>query len=165
MVIVTIILLGHRVSNAQRDTLQKVPSSLAFNAGVFGIFDPALVQGQFECEFYPNLKAWFFYPFAGAFFTTNASTSVFAGVTIPIQVNKRLLVRLSFAPGLYKSSEIKSDLGFFLEFRTSLKLAYVFNDQSRLGIQFAHISNANLNKENPGVEALVVSYEIPLRTD
>ena len=161
LLLFTMAIKGQGVS--QPDSLEKEPIFLAMNLGAFNVFNTSRTQGLFEVEFYPNWKAWFFYPFAGAFVTTNTSASIFAGVTIPIQVKRRLLVRISFAPGLYSSIDKKGDLGYLLEFRFSLKLAYIFNNQGRLGIQFAHISNANIGQRNPGSETLVISYEIPLR--
>jgi|GEM_PF-1333453 hypothetical protein len=148
---------------AQADSVPGASSHITINAGAFSVFNPARTRGQVECEFYPNLRIWFCYGYVGAFVTTNSSASVFAGLTIPIRVKKHFLVRLSFAPGLYTSMERKSDLGYLLEFRTSLKMAYVFRNDSRLGIQFSHISNANLNRWNPGAEVLVISWEIPFR--
>ena len=147
----------------QTDSLEKEPFLLAMNLGAFSAFNPKKIQGMYEIEFYPSWKAWFFYPFAGAFVTTHTSACIYAGITIPIKVKKRLLVRISFAPGLYTSMDKKANLGYLLEFRSSLKLAYIFKNQGRLGIQFSHISNANLNERNPGSEILVISYEIPLR--
>lgn len=149
-------------SFSQQDTIVKEPHLISFDLGAYNVFRSEYIHGLFEIEFYPRWKAWFFYPFAGAFVNTNAKACFFAGVTIPIKVKKHLLVRLSFAPGLYTVSDEKKDLGYFLEFRSSLKLAWIFNNNSRLGVQLSHISNAGLHHPNPGSEMLVVSYELPI---
>ncbi len=149
-------------SISQHDTIIKEPHIIAFNLGAYNVFRSDYIHGIFEIEFYPRWKAWFFYPFAGAFVNTNSKACFFAGITIPILVKKHLLVRLSFAPGLYTASDEKKDLGYILEFRSALKLAWIFNNNSRLGIQLAHISNAGLSEPNPGSEILVISYEIPI---
>jgi hypothetical protein len=54
------------------------------------------------------------------------------------------------------------DLGSHLEFKTGLELAYRFDDMSRIGIAFDHISNAGLTKRNPGTESLLLTYSIPI---
>lgn len=55
------------------------------------------------------------------------------------------------------------DLGHVFEIRSGLEIAYRFNDRSRLGLLFYHISNAGLGDDkNPGAEALGLTYSIPL---
>ena len=44
------------------------------------------------------------------------------------------------------------DLGHAIEFRSGIEVAYRFDDYSRLGLSFTHISNAGLDERNPGVE-------------
>ncbi|MFC2101723.1 acyloxyacyl hydrolase [Bacteroidota bacterium] len=146
----------------QHDTITKEPHIISIDLGAYNVFRSEYIHGLFEIEFYPRWKAWFFYPFAGAFVNTNAKACFFAGITIPIKVKKHLLIRLSFAPGLYTVSDEKKDLGYFLEFRSALKLAWIFNNNSRLGVELSHISNAGLHHPNPGAETLVISYEIPI---
>ena len=49
------------------------------------------------------------------------------------------------------------DLGHVFEIRSGLEIAYRFNNRSRLGLLFYHISNAGLGDDrNPGAEALSV---------
>ena len=56
------------------------------------------------------------------------------------------------------------DLGHVFEIRSALEVAYRFDDRSRLGVMFYHISNAGLGDDkNPGAEALTLSYSFPLR--
>jgi len=176
LIVILIIFLLPGLSPGQRDTLvkqsdslvtrhdslTKEPFFLTFNLGAYNVFRGEYIQGLFEVEFYPRWKAWFFYPFAGAFVNTDTKACLFAGITIPIQVKKRLFFRISFAPGLYTATNEKKDLGFLLEFRTTLKLAWVLPNEGRLGIQFSHISNADIGDKNPGSETLVISYEMPL---
>jgi hypothetical protein len=42
-------------------------------------------------------------------------------------------------------------------------LSYQFDNQARLGLQFAHISNAGLSSHNPGENELLLSYAFPLK--
>jgi lipid A 3-O-deacylase len=54
------------------------------------------------------------------------------------------------------------DLGGVFEFRETIDLSYRFEDGSELGVRLAHISNAGLYDENPGLEEAYVVYSIPL---
>lgn len=40
-------------------------------------------------------------------------------------------------------------------------MAYRFDDRSRLGLEFYHLSNAGLDKHNPGTEILLAKYSVP----
>ena len=55
------------------------------------------------------------------------------------------------------------NLGGTFEFRLSLAASYVFDNGSRLGIRFGHISNADLHQRNPGENDLMVTYGMPLK--
>ena len=59
----------------------------------------------------------------------------------------------------YKGSG--KDLGSVVEFKTGGEFAYRFDDHSRLGLQFDHISNAGIGKHNPGTESLVLFWSFP----
>jgi lipid A 3-O-deacylase len=54
------------------------------------------------------------------------------------------------------------DLGGVFEFRETVDLSYRFGNGSQLGVRLAHISNAGLYDENPGLEEAYVVYSIPL---
>jgi len=149
-------------SVGQHDTVPKEPHMISFSLGIYNISRPAYYHGLYEVEFYPRWKIWFFYPFAGAFINTYAKGFIFAGITVPIRPARHFLFRISFAPGFYTVSDENKDLGYPLEFRTSIKFAWIFRNQSRLGIEGAHLSKPGLHAPNPGCETLVISYEIPL---
>ena len=53
------------------------------------------------------------------------------------------------------------DLGGHVEFKTGGEIAYRFDDDSRLGFLFDHISNAGIYTKNPGVESAMLMYSIP----
>ena len=71
------------------------------------------------------------------------------------------VAQLGFAPTIYYRGT-GVDLGFPLEFRSSVELAYRFDDRSRLGAQIYHLSNASLGWQNPGTEVLMLSYSVPI---
>ena len=71
------------------------------------------------------------------------------------------MLRPSFAVGAYADGNGK-DLGGVLEFRSAIALAWRFDDRSRLGVEFSHLSNAGIYDTNPGTENLTVNYSVPL---
>lgn len=54
------------------------------------------------------------------------------------------------------------DLGGVFEFREGIELAWRFDNDSRVGLRAFHLSNAGIHDRNPGTEALVLSYEVPI---
>ncbi|WP_152205597.1 acyloxyacyl hydrolase [Marinobacter changyiensis] len=54
------------------------------------------------------------------------------------------------------------NLGHMLEFRSGLEISHQFNQGYRLGVAVFHLSNGGLSDENPGTEAVVLSFSVPL---
>ena len=134
------------------------------NVGL-GLFDVSRAHphAQFQCEYrfgyrYKGIGM----PFVGVMATSKGSSYFFGGIAADLVTAKKLSVMPSFAIGIYNKGGGKN-LYYPLEFRSSLECAYIFTNQSRLGIQFSHISNANLGRHNPGEESVVLSYSYPLR--
>lgn len=83
------------------------------------------------------------------------------GLGLELYTNRHLLVIPSFTPGFYYQGSGK-DLGFPLEFRSCLEVAYEWTSGFRFGLQAFHISNASLSKKNPGTNSLLFTLSIPL---
>jgi hypothetical protein len=49
-----------------------------------------------------------------------------------------------------------------IEFRSSIKASWQFDDSSRFGVDLSHISNAGLGSRNPGANQFMVIYSRPL---
>ncbi|WLD59455.1 acyloxyacyl hydrolase [Salinispirillum sp. LH 10-3-1] len=107
-----------------------------------------------------------FRPVGGVIRTRHASHVVFAGITRESKFSTRdtgFLVSVDFAPGLYlHGGNADTDLGFWLQFRSGVNLAYEFADQTRIGVGYHHLSNASLAEENPGTETLTITYSVRL---
>jgi hypothetical protein len=99
-------------------------------------------------------------PWAGIEGTSRGAVWGGAGLLLDIPVG-----RFSFVPqagvGGYDQGRGRN-LGSVLEFRTGADLAYRFLDGSRLAVAFTHTSNADIARRNPGMEGIVVNYQIPL---
>ena len=137
------------------------PKLLNVGLGVYDIIhDPHHVLLQLEYRSF--LKKWtYLRPLVGIMGTEKATLYIYGGLAGDIFLGKYFVLTPSFAPGIYFKGKGK-DLGFPLEFRSSMELAYVLPNQGRLGAQFYHLSNASFGHKNPGSESLVFFYSIPL---
>jgi len=118
-------------------------------------------QAQFQFEYRPHYCFQYLRPLVGAFVTQKGSTFGYGGIAYDIFLGNHVVLTPSFAPGVYFHAGGKN-LGHFVEFRSSIELAWIRKDQSRLGMQFYHLSNAGLSHPNPGEQSLIVFYSIPL---
>lgn len=136
------------------------PSFLTFGGGAFdiGVDDTA---AQFELQYRPGLKLWIFNPMVGVNATTDGALYGYAGISLDLFFGNRIVLRPSFAPGLFYEGNGK-DLGHVLEFRSAAEIAWRFDDRSRLGVEISHRSNAGLGDRNPGEESLMLFYHLPL---
>jgi len=156
-------LLGGLLSVA-RPAHAEDPAFLSASAGYFDIIDGEHSAFAGTLEYRHDKRFWIFKPMAGAMATSEGAVYGYAGVLVDIYFGRRWVLTPSFAPGLYwkgNSSDPK-DLGNTVEFRSQLELSYRFDDRSRLGLGFNHISNAGLGEHNPGVETLMLTYSFPL---
>jgi hypothetical protein len=137
------------------------PDLLSFGAGAFDIGkDETAFEGRIEYR--PGIKFWHFKPFAGAMGTSDGGAYGYAGILLDLHIGSNFVTTLSFAPGAYHKGKGKN-LGHGLEFRSQIEVAYRFENRSRLGLAFSHMSNASLGRKNPGTENLLLTYAIPLR--
>lgn len=99
-------------------------------------------------------------PWVGVEGTSRRSVWGGVGILLDIPVGPLSLVPQAGVGG-YEQGAGKN-LGSPLEFRTGLELDYRFENGSRIGAEFTHMSNASVTRHNPGTEAIVVNYQIPL---
>ena len=144
--------------------IAKEPSSapplLQIGGGFFNVLRTKYC-GQGSIEYKRSPVVYQLRPFVGFLMTTKKSVYVYGGVGYDFFIGKHFVLTPSFAPGVYYRGQGK-DLGFTLEFRSSIEAAVDFCKHHRLGVQFYHISNASLGHKNPGEESLVFFLAIPL---
>ncbi len=104
-------------------------------------------------------KLLFVGPVAGIMANTDGGVFGYAGIYSDVRY-RHLVVTPLFAIGGYIRDDSK-ELGGVFQFRLSLAASYEFANQSRLGITFAHISNASSHLRNPGEQELMLTYAIP----
>jgi len=144
------------------------PDFISFAAGVFDLLRPRSMTSEFEAEYkfhVKYLKSPFrfleFRPLVGLMMTARGSGYLYGGLNFDLLFGDHFLIAPGFAAGYYWQGKGKN-LGFPLEFRSGVEVAWQFSDWHRLGIHFYHLSNASLSRRNPGEESLVLFYDIPL---
>jgi len=105
-----------------------------------------------------------FRPVAGLLTSSAGGAYVYTGLAIEIELPLGLQLSPGFAPGIALAG-MKRDLGYPIEFRSSLELSVAAGEQLRVGVGFSHVSNARLGDHNPGVEVLVLGIAYPAKND
>ena len=136
------------------------PDFLALSAGGFDVNDNE-TSAEFRIEYRSSRKYLSLKPMIGLLGNSEGGIYGYGGVNLDIYFGRRWVVMPNFAIGGYRRGGSK-DLGSVIEFRSGLEIAYRFDDHSRLGFAFSHISNASISDNNPGTESAVLSYSIPL---
>lgn len=142
------------------DDADPEPDALAFGLGYFDIIKQRDGAAILNLEYRSDKKLWVFKPMFGMFATSEGGFYGYAGIRMDVYFGNRFVFTPSFAPGLYFEGNGK-DLGLEVEFRSSVEVAYRFDNYSRLSLGLAHLSNASLGDKNPGVETLTLTYSMP----
>lgn len=98
-------------------------------------------------------------PWVGAEVTSDGGVYGGGGLLMDIPIGP-LNLTPSFGAGLHYDGNGKQ-LGSALEFRSQAELSYRFENDSRLGIAYGHISNGGITEANPGSEILTVYWHFP----
>lgn len=119
-----------------------------------------------EYQFARRLTDYGFRPIAGLMRTRDASHYFYSGISRHSAFTESatgLALAVSLAAGLYlHGGGADTDLGHPLELRTSVGLEWLFADATRVGVHFAHLSNASIAAVNPGTELVTLSYALAL---
>jgi lipid A 3-O-deacylase len=139
------------------------PDFISGGAGYYDWNRQKNTAAEFRAEYRSDYKLWIFKPFGGVMATSDGAFYAYTGLGIDVYLGSRFVITPSIAPGFYAQGG-GLDLGYPLEFRSQLEIAYRFDDRSRLGVAISHMSNASIVDENPGTESAVVYYSVPLST-
>ena len=148
------------VAGASGATAEDDRAFLAFGAGWFDFND-----NDQSVEFHAEIRTdytflWILNPIAGLIVNTDRAVYGYAGIQADIFLGRRFVLTPSISVGYYEEGSSK-DLGHPIEFRSAVELAYRFENRSRIGIQFYHMSNAHLDDNNPGTEVIAITYARP----
>ncbi|MFQ5775814.1 MAG: acyloxyacyl hydrolase [Kiloniellaceae bacterium] len=100
-------------------------------------------------------------PMVGLMGNTDGGVFGYGGIFGDIRLGERVVVRPRVGLGGYREGDSRH-LGGVFQFHLGVDLAYRFDNDHRLGVMFAHISNASVHESNPGTNSLLVTYAIPL---
>jgi outer membrane protein OmpA-like peptidoglycan-associated protein len=130
--------------------------------GVFDAFHKAN-SASFDLQLRPGWRLGDFGVFLGGMATTKGALMGYGGFTMDIHLTDHILVLPDVAVGFYSrgGDKVLAD-GAPPEFRSGIAIAYEFDNGWRLGADIHHISNAGIDKKNPGVEIAAVTLNIPL---
>ncbi|CAN0510703.1 unnamed protein product, partial [Laminaria digitata] len=137
------------------------PDFLTFAVGAFDLVQDRDQAAEFRAEYRSDKKIWILKPFVGVMGTTDSSFYGYGGFLVDVYFGKRWVLTPSLAAGYYERGN-GLDLGHEVEFRSSIELSYRFDNRTRLGLSFYHLSNASISSHNPGTEVLSIVYSIPL---
>jgi lipid A 3-O-deacylase len=142
---------------------------VSFSSGMFDCMRVRHRTYEFgiEYKFYPAWSSPFhfldFRPLLGIMANARKSTYLYGGINFDLFPSEHFVIAPGFAAGWYSQGHGKN-LGYPLEFRTLLQVAWQFNGENRLGAEFYHISNAGLGRHNPGEESIVLFYDVPVKS-
>ena len=136
------------------------PSYLTIGAGGWQVLRGSDTAGEVDLAYRSNYKLWFLKPHAGVMVATDGDYYAYAGLLTDLYWGKNIVTTLSTAMGGYGGGGY--NLGSHFEFRSGIEVAWRFEDASRLGIGFYHISNAGISDRNPGSESLILTYSVPI---
>ncbi len=156
--IATILLLSLTVNPVKA---KDDPAFLALSMGLFDIVKNDDTAAEFRFEYLSEFRILWFKPFLGTTINVDGGKFIYAGVYSDFYFGRRIVVSPSIAPAYYNKGGSK-DLGYDLQFRSQLDIAYRLDDRSRIGLSFNHFSNAGLGDTNKGSESLAITYSLPL---
>jgi hypothetical protein len=139
------------------------PASVSAGVGQFDILNKGEdAEGTWEIRLatrrFRLQPRWIpdFSPIAGLMATSRGTFYTYAGLRWDLPLAARWSLAPSFATGLYyRGTGAGKNLGGALEFRSGLELSHQVGERTRLGITLYHLSNAGIERKNPGSESLV----------
>ena len=143
------------------------PPRIAIGGGAFDVLPenvrPGIgATGLALAEYRFGDVLWILAPFVGAFGTGKGAFYGYGGFGFDINFTERLVMTPSTAVGYFQHGT-GIDLGANCEFRSGAEFAYRFENLSRLGVGFYHISNAGIGKHDPGAEFVTLVLTMPFR--
>ena len=136
------------------------PSYIAVGAGVYDVLhDFKAAQGRLEFRFGDRLL--YLKPMVGVLFTSKGTVMGYGGFRLDLYFGPHFVITPNAAVGGFYRGNGKQ-LGSTIEFKTGGEFAWRFDDHSRRGLAFDHISNAGIGRHNPGTESLMLFWSFPI---
>jgi hypothetical protein len=138
------------------------PGAVGLFGGLWGLptNEPHEVAVQLEYRF--GVHWWWLRPLGGMLLSSEGTQVVYAGLLLEVPLPWGFVVAPGVAPGL-RILKGERDLGATILFKSSIEVSFPIASGLRAAASFAHISNAKLGSPNPGVETLLVGFDVELR--
>ncbi|HTY10019.1 MAG TPA: acyloxyacyl hydrolase [Bacteroidota bacterium] len=148
------------MSDAQTIARDDSAQLVQFSAGMYDVRRQSATV-EYQAEIYPAYTLGIFRTKASISATRTDDIFAGGGVALPIDLSSRVFLMPSFNAGLYKHGK-GIELGYFVEFRSYLEIAWQCTRNSCIGISIYHVSNGSLSNTNPGLESLLTTYFVQL---
>jgi lipid A 3-O-deacylase len=144
--------------------LTNAPTLLDLGSGVYDIIGNAHRNETAAADAELRLGQRFYGigPAFGTILDIRGGGMAYFGLDSDVALGSVVVTPLMGFGAWWHGSSNDEELGGTFEFRLSLAVAYAFDNGSRLGVRFGHISNADTHKVNPGENDLMLTYGIPL---
>jgi len=141
---------------------------LAASAGIFDVSDRDYGSAEGRIEYRSGLRAlalgtFFdgFHPILGLMANADGGLFGYGGVSAVFTPTDRLSIVPAAGVGGYRQGDSRP-LGGVFEFHVAMSVEYAIDAQDdRVGVTFAHISNAGIHNQNPGVNSLLLTVDVP----
>lgn len=141
-------------------------SQITIGGGVFDIRSQHKQRGELDAQYrfgwglfggdgiFRGIK-----PIIGVMGTTNGAVMGWGGVAFPLWFDGgRWEIEPSMAIGAYSKGSNGVDLGGVREFHLGMNISYRLGEQTRIGVALTHISNANTQHINPGMNSGLITF-------
>lgn len=138
------------------------PNYLEIGIGAFDLLEEhasSRRSGGGSVELRGGNKLWYFGPAAGVVFNTDGGVYGYGGIYADVQWGPVVLTPQA-GIGAYHQGD-SADLGGVFQFRVGAGLSYQLVNGWRIGLSFAHISNAGIYDDNGGVEEVYLIVALP----
>ncbi len=146
---------------AKADSVAYDPALLTLGVGDYNVLHDIQNEAVFRAEYRFGTRIFYIRPIVGVETNTGGGVYAYGGFGINLPITDHIVLFPSGAFGYWDRGDSKN-LGAHEEFRTGAEIAWRFDDASRIGVSFHHISNAGITQRNPGVEEALLEYSLPL---
>jgi len=143
------------VALAWASSLTVHADTLGFAVGSYD-FDGSNSATDFRVDYEYDTSIWVndLKPWLGVQATTDGTLWLGGGLLYDWQFADSWHLKPGLGIGYYSRGSSDLDLGFPVEFRSQLEIAKEINPNNSLGLAVSHLSNANFDSVNPGVEVV-----------
>jgi len=144
------------------ELLGRTPNYVDLGIGVFDVFkrdehSKRSLSGRVELRI--GEKLYGFGPLIGLMANTDGGVDGYGGLYVDLAVGDVIVTPIAAVSGYAQGDSV--DLGGVFQFRIGLGAAYEFENDLRVGVRLAHISNAGIHDDNPGEEEVYFTVALP----